>query len=254
MNFSFPAWCWEEWQERLSPWRWGFQLTGTTLMSLITRLPLASVAASLQPWIYIYLSCCHLYFRRSTTLSLLHLTHKFPWGWPASCALPTLPSTLPHTHTYRHTHTHTHTHTDTHTLSSRVPVHGNYKHCVNFTCTTSYFYFCVCYSELTKNLISIHHPLEEEMATHPSILAWRIPMDREAWWATVHRIAKRWTLLKWLSMLTHHPLPISPFFAIPPLLVTTTLFPVSTWLIWFSHLFRVFFFFLGGGLVCLLVF
>ena len=30
-------------------------------------------------------------------------------------------------------------------------------------------------------------PLEKGMATHSSILAWRIPMDREAWWATVHR-------------------------------------------------------------------
>ena len=28
--------------------------------------------------------------------------------------------------------------------------------------------------------------LEKEMATHPSILAWRIPMDRVTWWATVH--------------------------------------------------------------------
>ena len=32
--------------------------------------------------------------------------------------------------------------------------------------------------------------LEEEMATHFSILAWRIPMDRGASQATVHRIAK----------------------------------------------------------------
>ena len=32
--------------------------------------------------------------------------------------------------------------------------------------------------------------LEKKMATHPSILAWRIPMDREAWQATVHRVAK----------------------------------------------------------------
>ena len=30
-------------------------------------------------------------------------------------------------------------------------------------------------------------PLEEGMATHSSILAWRIPMDRGAWQATVHR-------------------------------------------------------------------
>ena len=27
-------------------------------------------------------------------------------------------------------------------------------------------------------------PLEEDMATHSSILAWRIPTDREVWWAT----------------------------------------------------------------------
>ena len=29
-------------------------------------------------------------------------------------------------------------------------------------------------------------PLEEGMATHSSILAWRIPMDRGVWQATVH--------------------------------------------------------------------
>ena len=36
-------------------------------------------------------------------------------------------------------------------------------------------------------------PLEEGMATHSSILAWRIPMDREAWRATVHGVAKSLT-------------------------------------------------------------
>ena len=29
-------------------------------------------------------------------------------------------------------------------------------------------------------------PLEKEMATHSSILAWRIPMGRGAWWAAVY--------------------------------------------------------------------
>ena len=38
-------------------------------------------------------------------------------------------------------------------------------------------------------------PLEEGMATHSSILAWRIPMDRGAWWATVHGVAKSRTRL-----------------------------------------------------------
>ena len=37
--------------------------------------------------------------------------------------------------------------------------------------------------------------LEKEMATHSSILAWRIPMDREAWRATVHEVKKSWTQL-----------------------------------------------------------
>ena len=33
-------------------------------------------------------------------------------------------------------------------------------------------------------------PLEKEMATHWSILAWKNPMDRGAWWATVHGVAR----------------------------------------------------------------
>ena len=37
--------------------------------------------------------------------------------------------------------------------------------------------------------------LEKEMATHSSILAWRIPMDGGAWWATVHGVAKSRTRL-----------------------------------------------------------
>ena len=33
-------------------------------------------------------------------------------------------------------------------------------------------------------------PLEKEMITHSSNLAWRIPMDKGAWRATVHGVAK----------------------------------------------------------------
>ena len=36
-------------------------------------------------------------------------------------------------------------------------------------------------------------PLQEGMATHSSILAWRIPMERGAWWATVHGVEKSQT-------------------------------------------------------------
>ena len=38
-------------------------------------------------------------------------------------------------------------------------------------------------------------PLEKEMATHSSILAWRIPMDRGAWWTVVHGVTKSQPLL-----------------------------------------------------------
>ena len=39
-------------------------------------------------------------------------------------------------------------------------------------------------------------PLEESMATHSGILAWRITMDRAAWRATMHGVAKSWEQLK----------------------------------------------------------
>jgi len=38
-------------------------------------------------------------------------------------------------------------------------------------------------------------PLEDSMATHSSILAWRIPMDRGAWWATVYGVSKSYKQL-----------------------------------------------------------
>ena len=39
-------------------------------------------------------------------------------------------------------------------------------------------------------------PLEKEMATHSSILAWRNPIDGGAWWATVHGVSKSQTQLR----------------------------------------------------------
>ena len=41
--------------------------------------------------------------------------------------------------------------------------------------------------------LSWEDPLEEGMANHSSILAWRIPMDRGAWLAIVHGVSKSWT-------------------------------------------------------------
>ena len=43
---------------------------------------------------------------------------------------------------------------------------------------------------------AVFHPwgrkiaLEEEMAIHSSILAWKNPMDRGASWVTIYRVAK----------------------------------------------------------------
>ena len=57
--------------------------------------------------------------------------------------------------------------------------------------------------EMWVQFLGQEDPLEEGMATHSSILAWRIPMDRGVWQATVHRVAKNQTGLKYLS--THAP-------------------------------------------------
>ena len=60
-------------------------------------------------------------------------------------------------------------------------------------------------AQLVKNLSAMQEtlvrsldqedPMEKEQATHSSILAWRIPMDRGAWQATVHGVAKSQTQL-----------------------------------------------------------
>jgi len=33
-------------------------------------------------------------------------------------------------------------------------------------------------------------PLEKEMVSHSNVLAWENPMDRGAWWATIHVVTK----------------------------------------------------------------
>ena len=43
-------------------------------------------------------------------------------------------------------------------------------------------------------------PLEEAMTTFSSILAWRTPVDRGAWRATVHGVTQSQARLKPLSM------------------------------------------------------
>ena len=70
-------------------------------------------------------------------------------------------------------------------------------------------YFSIFHSfpgaQLVKNLpimletwvqsLDWEEPLEEGMATHSSILSWKIAMDRGSGWATVHGITKSQTQL-----------------------------------------------------------
>ena len=39
-------------------------------------------------------------------------------------------------------------------------------------------------------LLGWEDPLEEGMETYSSILAWRMPMDKGAWWAIAQGVAK----------------------------------------------------------------
>ena len=69
-------------------------------------------------------------------------------------------------------------------------------------------------AHMMKNLLAMwetwvrslgwEEPLEKGMATHSSILAWRIPMDRGAWRPTVHGVAES-DMTERLS--TQHPSP-----------------------------------------------
>ena len=43
------------------------------------------------------------------------------------------------------------------------------------------------------SILGQEFPLEEEMAIHSNIISWKNSMDRGAWWATVHGVAKSWT-------------------------------------------------------------
>ena len=56
--------------------------------------------------------------------------------------------------------------------------------------------------EMQVQSLGHEDPLEEGMATHSSILAWRIPVDRGAWGATVHGVAKSQTQLSYQALHT----------------------------------------------------
>ena len=51
-------------------------------------------------------------------------------------------------------------------------------------------------------------PLEKEMAAHSRIHVWKNPIDRGAWWATVHGVTNSQTQLSDLTLFTHSLIPI----------------------------------------------
>ena len=63
-----------------------------------------------------------------------------------------------------------------------------------------FLYIASLVAQMIKNLSAMwetwvrflgwEDPLEEAMATHSSILAWRMPKDRGAWQVTVHGVTK----------------------------------------------------------------
>ena len=57
-------------------------------------------------------------------------------------------------------------------------------------------YYIICMIPINLYLLHVSiQRLEKEMATHSSILAWKNPKDRGAWWATGHEVAKSRTQL-----------------------------------------------------------
>ena len=69
------------------------------------------------------------------------------------------------------------------------------------------------------------HALEKEVATHSSILAWRIPGTEGAWWTSAHGVAQSWTRLKQQQWLSASKMAISDLH----LLVFTAMFTPLWW-------------------------
>ena len=66
------------------------------------------------------------------------------------------------------------------------------------------------WTQLSDFTFTFHfHALEKEMATHSSILAWRIPRDGGAWWAAIYGVAQSRTQLKRLSSSSSSRVPAS---------------------------------------------
>ena len=61
----------------------------------------------------------------------------------------------------------------------------DYNHSLNLNSNYPFCWVSLVAQTLVVQSLGWEDPLVEDVATHSSILAWRIPMDRGAWWATV---------------------------------------------------------------------
>ena len=73
-----------------------------------------------------------------------------------------------------------------------------FQYLSTFTLMCSVLGSCICFSEkihILDKILYLHMCvlLEEGMATHSSILTWRIPIDRGTWWVTAHGVTKSQT-------------------------------------------------------------
>ena len=91
-------------------------------------------------------------------------------------------------------------------LQGIIPTQGSnpgllhYRWIIDLNSFTSYLPVASLVAQMVKNppamqeawvqFLSWENPLEEGMTTHSSILAWSIPMDRGAWRAIIHGVAK----------------------------------------------------------------
>ena len=105
-------------------------------------------------------------------------------------------------------HTHTHTHTLFQILfpySLLLSVEYSSLVLVDYLFCIYSIYGASLVTQIVKNLPAMRETwvgslgweesLEEGIATHSSILSWRIPMDRGVWWTAVHGVTKNQTQL-----------------------------------------------------------
>ena len=110
------------------------------------------------------------------------------------------------TQSHRNTHAcihikHTYPLTNTHVNTHKHP-YTQYTYTLKYVCT---YTRASLVAQMVKDPPAMREtqvwslgwedPMEKGTATHSSILAWRIPMDRGAWEATVHGVTKSWTQL-----------------------------------------------------------